>query len=205
MTPTESIEERGPSTAEIRALRLFDGLADQATFILGPQGHIENWSVGAEEVTGYSTEEAIGKHVSLLYAPDEIASGEPNHELARAEQLQQIQSEVRRIRRDGSRYTAHQVVTVMRARSGAVRGFVVVLRDLTERRRAADCAAPQRRALPPDGRERQGLRHLHARPHRPRAHLERGGGADQGMAGQRDHRPALLALLPRARGLERQV
>jgi PAS domain S-box-containing protein len=136
--PPEPVEERGPSTAEVRALRLFDGMADQATFILGPEGHIENWSMGAEVVTGYSSDEAIGKHVSLLYTRDDVASGEPNHELARAELLQQAQGEVRRVRKDGSRFAGHQVVTVMRARSGTVRGFVVVLRDLSERRRAVE-------------------------------------------------------------------
>jgi PAS domain S-box-containing protein len=136
--PSEQFEERGPSTAEVRALRLFDGLRDQGTFILGPQGHIETWSYGAEEVTGYSADDAIGKHVSLLYPSEEIVSGEPNHELARAEQLQQIQGEVRRQRKDGSRFTGQQVVTVMRSRLGDVRGFVVVLRDLTERRRTVE-------------------------------------------------------------------
>src|SRR5689334_18699074 len=136
--PSESLEERGPSTAEVRALRLFDGIRDQATFILGPEGHIETWSAGAEEMTGYAADEAIGKHVSLLYTSEDIVAGEPNHELARAEQLQQVQGEVRRQRRDGSRFSGHQAVTVMRTRTGSVRGFVVVLRDLTERRRAAE-------------------------------------------------------------------
>jgi PAS domain S-box-containing protein len=133
---SEQVEERGPSTAEVRALRLFDGLRGQATFILGPEGHIETWSVGAEDVTGYSADEAIGKHVSLLYTSEDIVSGEPNHELARAEQLQQIQGEVRRQRRDGSRFVGQEIVTVMRNRHAALRGFVVVLRDLSERRRA---------------------------------------------------------------------
>src|SRR3954451_9622850 len=42
-TSSEAFEERGPSTAEVRALRLFDGLHDQGTFILGATGHIETW------------------------------------------------------------------------------------------------------------------------------------------------------------------
>jgi PAS domain S-box-containing protein len=136
--PSEPRQDRPTSSPEAHALRLFDGLRDQATFILGPHGHIDNWSAGAEQVTGYTTEEAIGKHVSLLYTSEEIVSGEPNHELARAEQLQQVQAEVRRQRKNGNRFTAHQMVTVMRNRSGAVRGFVVVLRDLSESRKAAE-------------------------------------------------------------------
>ena len=41
-----------------------------------------------------------------------------------------------------------------------------------------------------------GLRHLHARPAGPGRHLERRGRADEGLQGRRDHRPALLPLLP---------
>jgi PAS domain S-box-containing protein len=132
---TDPPDQDGPSTAEIRALRLVDGLRDQATFMLGPHGHIETWSVGAQHVTGYLGDEVIGKHVSLLFVPEEVKRGEPNHELAAAEAQGQFQAEVWRVRKDGSRFPAHVVVTAMRAATGHVRGFVMVLRDLTEQHR----------------------------------------------------------------------
>ena len=45
----------------------------------------------------------------------------------------------------------------------------------------------------------EGLRDLHARPDGQRRDLERGRRAHQGLRGRRDHRPALLAVLPARR------
>ena len=70
-----------------------------------------------------------------------------------------------------------------------VRGFVELFQDKQRARHEAD----QLRLLV-HGTDR--LRHLHARPAGPRRHLERRGRADQGVQGRRDHRPALLPLLP---------
>jgi len=117
---------------------MFDGIRDQGTFILGSQGHIETWSAGAEHITGYRPEEAIGKHVSLLYLAEDISAGEPNHELARAEALGQYEGEVRRMRKDGSRLSGHMVLTAMRTAAGQTRGFVVVIRDLSAQHRAEE-------------------------------------------------------------------
>jgi len=134
----QGAEDPAPSNPELRAVRMFDGLREQATFILGPQGHVETWSSGAEHVTGYRAEEAIGRHVSLLYLAEDITAGEPNHELARAEAMGQYEAEVRRMRKDGSRFAGQLVVTTMRAATGQTRGFVVALRDLSDQRRAEE-------------------------------------------------------------------
>ena len=56
--------------------------------------------------------------------------------------------------------------------------------------------APERGAVPAHDRGRLRLRHLHARPERPRRHLERRGRADQAVQGRRDHRATLLEVLP---------
>ena len=60
--------------------------------------------------------------------------------------------------------------------------------------------ARERRPVPLAGRGGQGLRDLHARSPGPRGHLERRREAHQGLRGQRDHRPALLAFLRRGAG-----
>jgi PAS domain S-box-containing protein len=129
-------EPEGPSTAEVRAFGVLSGLRDHATCLLGPQGHIETWSPSAEQITGFSAEEVTGKHVSVLYPPEQLAAGEPTHELARAETEGQFEADLRRARKDGSRFLAHFALTALRGQAGRVRGFVLVLRDLTEQRRA---------------------------------------------------------------------
>jgi PAS domain S-box-containing protein len=135
---SEDLGDQGRLTSELRSVRMFDGVRDQATFLLGTQGHIETWSSGAEHVTGYRADEVIGRHVSMLYLGEDISAGEPNHELARAEAMGQYEAEVRRLRKDGSRFPGHLVVTTMRTATGQVRGFVVVVRDLSAQRRAEE-------------------------------------------------------------------
>jgi PAS domain S-box-containing protein len=117
-------------------MHLLGGTRDLATFMVGAQGHIETWSAAAERVTGYAADDVIGKHVSLLYTPEDVASGEPIHDLAHAEARGQLEREVQRRRRDHTRFPAHMVITAMRAQAGHLRGFVVLLRDLGEPLRA---------------------------------------------------------------------
>jgi PAS domain S-box-containing protein len=126
----------GPSVAQRRVLHLVDGLRYHATFLLSPQGHVETWSASAERVTGYPGAEVVGKHVSFLFLPSDVAAGEPGHELAQAEQEGEFQSEVRRLRKDGSCFVAQVSITAMRGDDGQGRGFVVSIHDLSEQRRA---------------------------------------------------------------------
>ena len=51
---------------------------------------------------------------------------------------------------------------------------------------------PRRRSVPAAGRERPGLRHLHARPEGARAHAGTPAPSASRATGRRDHRPALL-------------
>jgi PAS domain S-box-containing protein len=130
--------EGSAANPELRPVRMFEGVCDQATFILGPQGTIETWSSGAEHVTGFRPEEAIGQHLSILYLAEDITAGVPHQELARAEALGQYEAHVRLMRKDGSTLSGHLVVTTMRLASGQARGYVVVIRDLASEQRAAE-------------------------------------------------------------------
>lgn len=116
--------------------RLFvQGVEEYAMFQLDPQGRVVSWNKGAKRLKGYGTEEIIGKHFSVFYAPEDVKSGRPWLLLKQAGERGQVEDEGWRVRKDGSRFWANVVVTALRDASGVLRGYAKVTRDLTERHR----------------------------------------------------------------------
>ena len=44
------------------------------SFMLDPQGRVTNWNAGAERIKGYKASEIVGKHFSIFYTPEDLAS-----------------------------------------------------------------------------------------------------------------------------------
>jgi PAS domain S-box-containing protein len=113
---------------------LIDAVVDYGIFMLDPQGHVMSWNAGAEKLKGYTREQIIGKHFSIFYPPEAVASGWPQEELRRALKLGRFEDEGWRIRRDGSRFWANVIITALHGANGELTGFAKITRDLTERR-----------------------------------------------------------------------
>ena len=120
---------------EVDAFRLLvEGTTDYAIFMLDTKGIVLTWNTGAERLKGYLPHEIIGKHFSIFYPPDAVATAWPQHELEMAERDGSFEDEGWRLRKDGSRFWANVVITALRNRDGKLLGFGKVSRDLTERR-----------------------------------------------------------------------
>ena len=124
---------------EIRAgeesLRLLvDGVGDHAIFMLDPSGHVVTWNLGAQRIKGWSSEEILGRHFSVFYPPEDIASGLPERDLERAISDGRAQSEGWRVRAGGQRFWAETTLSALRDDAGTLRGFAKVTRDRTESR-----------------------------------------------------------------------
>jgi PAS domain S-box-containing protein len=113
---------------------LVDSTIDYAIFMLDPTGHIATWNTGAQRIKGYTPAEIIGRHFSVFYTPEAVASGWPAHELREAERVGRFEDEGWRVRRDGTRFWANVVITAVRGPDGGLRGFSKVTRDMTERK-----------------------------------------------------------------------
>jgi PAS domain S-box-containing protein len=107
---------------------------DYAIFVLDVGGHVLTWNAGAERFKGYKDEEIIGRHFSVFYPQEELATRKPWRELEVAEREGSVEDEGWRLRKDGSRFWANVVITALHDDSGALVGFAKVTRDLTERR-----------------------------------------------------------------------
>lgn len=121
--------------SEERFRLLVSGVKDYAILMLDPEGRIATWSDAAERIKGYRAEEIIGRHFSHFYTPEDIGSGKPARELQFASEQGSFEDEGWRVRKDGSRFWANVVITALRDRSGGLRGFGKVTRDMTERKR----------------------------------------------------------------------
>ena len=137
-----------PTSDGVDLLRLLvKTVRDYAIFVLDPTGHVASWNDGAQRIKGYSAAEIIGRHFSVFYPEEDIASGKPKWELERAAEQGRFEDEGWRVRKDGSRFWANVVITALRDEEGKLVGFAKVSRDLTERRAAEQRAMADARRL----------------------------------------------------------
>lgn len=132
---TEGSHAKGPSAQPVTedSFRLLvESVKDYAIFILDSEGKIATWNLGAERLKGYKADEIIGRHFSLFYPEDALNAGKPEEELRRATADGRVVDEGWRVRKDGSQFYAHVVVTALRDPQGNLRGFGKVTRDITE-------------------------------------------------------------------------
>ncbi|HEX2830289.1 MAG TPA: PAS domain S-box protein [Burkholderiales bacterium] len=107
---------------------------DYALFLLDPEGRILTWNAGAERLKGYTPDEIIGRHFSIFYTQDSIATGWPQHELKVATIEGRFEDEGWRLRKDGSRFWASVIITALRDTDGHLLGFSKITRDVTSRK-----------------------------------------------------------------------
>ncbi|HZR70178.1 MAG TPA: PAS domain S-box protein [Burkholderiales bacterium] len=117
---------------------LVGAVEEYAIFLLNAKGEIQSWNAGAERIKGYKAQEIVGHHFSVFYPPESVAAGWPDHELRVAEAAGRFNDEGWRLRKDGNRFWASVTITALRHRDGALRGFLKITRDLTERKRAEE-------------------------------------------------------------------
>jgi PAS domain S-box-containing protein len=125
---------------------LVGGVKDYAIFMLDQAGNVVSWNTGAEQIKGYRAEEILGRHFSCFYPREDIESEKPERELVSAAKDGRFEEEGWRLRKDGSRFWASVVITALRDKSGVLRGFAKVSRDITKRVEA-EVAEKKREAL----------------------------------------------------------
>ncbi|MEV5541803.1 EAL domain-containing protein [Saccharopolyspora shandongensis] len=118
---------RDPLIGELAA-----DLREYAIFALDADGRVSSWSAGAQRIKGYGSEEVIGRHFSVFYPPEHVESGYPDWELGQAIAHGFFIDRGWRLRKDGTRFWAHVVITAQRAPDGSPEGFIKVVRDETE-------------------------------------------------------------------------
>jgi diguanylate cyclase (GGDEF)-like protein/PAS domain S-box-containing protein len=113
---------------------LVEGTTDYAIFMLDQDGLVVSWNPGAERIIGFGKSEIIGQHLSVFFTPEDQAKGEPERKLSEASQQGRAEEDGWRVRKDGHRFWCSGVTGALRDTEVNLKGFVVILRDNTERR-----------------------------------------------------------------------
>jgi two-component system, cell cycle sensor histidine kinase and response regulator CckA len=124
--------------SEERFRLLVEGVQDHAIFMLDAEGRVATWNVGAERMNGYTASEIDGKSSEVFYTEDGRDQRHPARALDRARTEGRHEEEGWRVKKDGSEFWANVLMTAMRDRDARLRGFGVVIRDFTERRRTEE-------------------------------------------------------------------
>lgn len=117
--------------SEERFRLLVESVRDYALVQLDGDGVILTWNTGAERLLGWGEREAIGRHSSMLFVPDDITKGEPERELELARKNGRAEDERWHIRKDGSRFFASGVLSQVCDENGNLLGFAKIMRDIT--------------------------------------------------------------------------
>lgn len=100
-------------------------------------GIIVSWNKSAERMFGYSVDEAVGQHISLIIPSDRLS--EETHIIEKIKSGQSIEHfETVRMRKDGSFITISVTISPIRNAEGAIIGASKIARDIAEQKKAEE-------------------------------------------------------------------
>jgi PAS domain S-box-containing protein len=97
-------------------------------------GHITIWNKGAERLFGWTQEEALGQHISMMY-PDEQYTFLQEHVIPPLKAAGSYEVEVRNRKKTGEEFHVHLSLSVLRDGSGAITGLIGYHMDITEHKK----------------------------------------------------------------------
>lgn len=143
---TRKILSAASETSDLYRLQVRE-LSDYAMFVIDVNGIIISWNAGVQKLLGYSEDEWIGQHASIMFTPEEQAM-----EVCRAEMRKAAESgaatDIRWHRtKHGSEFFANGFMYSLRDSSGALLGFAKVMNDETARKELQDSLTESNAAL----------------------------------------------------------
>jgi len=132
-----AILEANLAEANRRFRFLVEGTRDCALFTVDSTGHVTSWNVGAERMLGYGEAEIVGHNFSCIFTPDDIENRVPEKQLSKALQTGRAEDDGWRVTGNQKQFWANVNITALLEDAGPVRGFAIIVRDVTERRKIA--------------------------------------------------------------------
>ncbi len=125
-------------------LRLISAeLKEYAAFMLDREGRIATWNPGAEQMLGWEPDEVFGQEFNRIFPKEAVDRAWPSQLLEQAKQRGRIEDTGSRLRKNGERFRASQSILAVRGEQQQLRGFLCLLRDLSQSVPAAFPGSPE--------------------------------------------------------------
>ena len=131
------ITERQRAEAAQRRLAAIVECSDDGIISKDLNGTITSWNTSAQQIFGFTPEEAIGQPITLVIPPE--LRHEEQQILGRLRNGERIDHyETVRLKKDGSKLQVSLTISPLRDSQGHVVGASKIVRDITERKRAQE-------------------------------------------------------------------
>ncbi len=139
--------EEALKSSEERLRLMIENAHDYAIFTTDLDRKVTSWNPGAARLLGFTEGEVLGKPADIIFTAEDRATGAPERELDTARKTGRANDERWHERADGTRFYAIGAMMAMRDAAGEIVGYVKILRDQTESRRAQEALEESRSEL----------------------------------------------------------
>jgi PAS domain S-box-containing protein len=130
--------EKELQESEARHRQILNSATDYAIIATDVHGRVTSWNEGARRLLGWTEEEMLGQSVDRFFTPEDVVARQPLKERKAALAEGRGIDERWHQRRNGQRFWASGELTPLKDDAGTIIGFVKVMRDRTEHRRAEE-------------------------------------------------------------------
>jgi PAS domain S-box-containing protein len=116
------------------------------------EGYITSWNKQAEKLFGYTEDEILGKHISIIFTPDRMNEEEEIlKKITKGEALLNYETEHKR--KDGRYVPISATISPIKDPSGKITGISKIARDMTEKKQAEEKMKSYTKALEQKNKE----------------------------------------------------
>ena len=117
---------------------IVESATSYAIFTTDMQGRVTTWNPGANLIFGYSETEILGQDIRVIFTPEDRQAGIADVEMRTAEADGRALDERWHLRKNGERFWANGLVMPLKDDADRTRGFLKILRDMSEQRQLED-------------------------------------------------------------------
>ncbi len=117
--------------AQLRAL--LDGVRDYAIFSMDEQGFVTKWNQASTRILGYETHEIEGVSFARIFKDKTSARTNRDQGLLAIAAAGRFETDTSIVRKNGEEFEANVVVAPLSSGEAGIKGYSVVVRDITER------------------------------------------------------------------------